>query len=120
MFSPEISPPKTVTGPVIIPVSVPVDTTTTTTIPMVIPTDTPTTESTKTQGKGIMVEPVQMKAQSISIPEASQKEMEEILKIIKRSDYNVVEQLGQTPSKISMLTLLLCSEVHAKALVRFL
>src|ERR1051325_770893 len=46
--------------------------------------------------------------------------MEEILKIIKKSDYNVVEQLGQTPSKISMLALLLFSEAHAKALVKFL
>ena len=54
------------------------------------------------------------------IPETSQKEMEEILKVIKKSDYNVVEQLGQTPSKISMLALLLCSEAHAKALIKFL
>ena len=46
--------------------------------------------------------------------------MEEILKIIKISDYDVVEQLGQTPYKISMLDLLLCSEAHAKALVKFL
>ena len=46
--------------------------------------------------------------------------MEEILRIIKKSDYDVVEQLGQTPSKISMLALLLCSESHAKALVKFL
>src|ERR1043165_5959651 len=46
--------------------------------------------------------------------------MEEIMKIIKKSDYNVVEQLGQTSSKISMLALLLCSEAHAKALVKFL
>ena len=45
--------------------------------------------------------------------------MEEILKNIKRSDYNVVEQLGQTPSEISMLALLLCSEAHAKSLVKF-
>ena len=56
----------------------------------------------------------------MTIPETSKKEMEEILKIIKRSDYDVVEQLGQTPSKISMLELLLCSEAHAKALVKFL
>ena len=42
------------------------------------------------------------------------------MKIIKKSDYNIVEQLGQTPSKISMLALLLCSEAHAKALVKFL
>ena len=46
--------------------------------------------------------------------------MEEILKIIKISDYNVVEQLGKTPSRISMLALLLCFEAHAKALVKFL
>ena len=45
--------------------------------------------------------------------------MEEILKIIKKSDYNVEEQLGRTPSKISMLALLLFSEAHAKALVKF-
>ena len=61
-----------------------------------------------------------MKVQSVSIPEATKKEMEEILKIIKRSDYNVVEQLGKTPSKIFMLALLLCSEDHAKALGKFL
>ena len=32
----------------------------------------------------------------------------------------MVEQLGQTPSKISTLSLLLCSEAHVKALVAFL
>ena len=37
-----------------------------------------------------MVEPVRMMAQSLTIPETSNKEMEEILKIIKRSDYDVV------------------------------
>ena len=51
--------------------------------------------------------------------EASQQEMEEIIKIIKKSDFNVVEQLGHTPSKIYMLSLLLCSEAHAKALFHF-
>ena len=52
--------------------------------------------------------------------ETSKQEIEEILKIIKKSDYNVVERLGQTPSKISMLSLLLCYEAHAKALIAFL
>ena len=61
-----------------------------------------------------------MKAPSLAIPETSRKEMEEILKIIKTRDYDVVEKLGKTPSKISMLALLLCSEAHAKALVKFL
>ena len=32
----------------------------------------------------------------------------------------MVEQLGKTPSKISMLSLLLCSEAHMKALITFL
>ena len=52
--------------------------------------------------------------------ETSKQEIEEILKIIKKSDYNMVEQLGQTPSKISMLSFLLCSKAHAKALIAFL
>lgn len=46
--------------------------------------------------------------------------MEEVLKIIRKSDYDIVDQLGHTPSKISMLSLLLCSEAHAKALSKFL
>ena len=46
--------------------------------------------------------------------------MEEILKIIHKSDYKIVEQLGQTPSRISMLPLLLCSEALAQALLKFL
>ena len=54
------------------------------------------------RGKGIQEEPVKTRVQPLVIPETSQKEMEEILKIIKKSDYDVVEQLGQTPSKISM------------------
>ena len=69
------------------------------------------------RGKGIQEEPVRTRAQPLIIPETSQKEMEEILKIIKKRDYNVMEQLGQTPSKISMLALLLCSKAHAKALI---
>ena len=80
----------------------------------------PTLLLPKLEEKVFLIEPIRMKAQSFTIPETSKKEMEEILKIIKRSDYDVVEQLGQTPSKISMMALLLCSEAHAKALVKFL
>ena len=46
--------------------------------------------------------------------------MDEILKIIKSSDFKIVEQLGQTPSKILMLSLLLCSDAHARTLIKFL
>lgn len=47
-------------------------------------------------------------------------DIEESLRIIKKSDYRMVEQLNQTPSKISMLSLLMCSEVHRDSLVKFL
>lgn len=46
--------------------------------------------------------------------------VEEFLRIIKKSDYKVVEKLNQTPSKISMLSLLMCSEVHRDTLVKYL
>ena len=59
-------------------------------------------------------------AKDIITEEPSTQEMEEILKIIRKSDYKIVEQLGQTPSKISMLYLLLCSNAHAQALINFL
>lgn len=42
------------------------------------------------------------------------------MRIIKKSDYKLVEQLNQTPSKISMLSLLICSEADKDALVKFL
>ena len=130
IFSPEIAPPKAVSGPVIIPIIVappkaipsptiistntPTDKAVTT--PVITPTDTHAAKLTETQRKGVLVESVKTKTQSLAIPETSRKEMEEILKIIKRSDYDVFEQLGKTPSKISMLDLLLCAEAHAKAL----
>lgn len=44
----------------------------------------------------------------------------EFLKLIKRSDYKVVDQLHQTPSKISILSLLLNSQTHREALLKVL
>ena len=128
IFSPEIAPPKAISGPVIIPVAAPKVTPTpiiisantpidkAVTTPVIIPTDTPAAEFTETRGKGVQFEFVRTKTQSLTIPETSKKEMEEILKIIKKRDYDVVEQLGQTPSKISMLELLLCSRGACKSL----
>ena len=45
---------------------------------------------------------------------------DEMLRLIKRSEYNVMEQLLQTPSKISVLSLLMNSEPHREALQRVL
>ncbi|KAI5437865.1 hypothetical protein KIW84_023833 [Lathyrus oleraceus] len=51
---------------------------------------------------------------------AFEKEVDEFMRIIKKSDYKVVDQLNQTPSKISILSLLLCSEAHRAALLKVL
>ena len=101
IFSPEIVPPKAIFGPSSAPKV--------THVPVNISARTPVIEEVVTpevfpsaaddRGKGIQEEPVRTKAQPLIIPETSQKEMEEILKIIKKSDYNVVEQLGKPPQK---------------------
>ena len=46
--------------------------------------------------------------------------MDDILKIIKMSDYRIVDQLLQTPSKISILALLMNSSAHRESLMRVL
>ena len=99
VFSPEISPPKDTVTPARIPAVEPIP---------------------EARGKEPVTHPAQTEVPKEVAEDTSKQEMEEILKIIKKSDYNVVEQLGQTPSKISMLALLLCSKAHAKALVKFL
>ena len=99
MFSLDISSPKDTTTPVRIPA-----------IELTI----------EVRRKDKVTQPAQTEVPKEVVEDTSKQEMEEILKIIKKGDYNVVEQLGQTPSKISMLTLLLCSEAHAKSLVKFL
>ncbi|XP_050875287.1 uncharacterized protein LOC127078916 [Lathyrus oleraceus] len=54
-------------------------------------------------------------------PEVVQSEdAVEFLKLIKRSDYNVVDQLHQTPPKIFILSLLLNSQAHREDLLKVL
>lgn len=48
------------------------------------------------------------------------EDSDEILKLIKRSEYKVVDQLLQTPSKISIMSLLLNSDAHREALMKVL
>ncbi|KAI5386035.1 hypothetical protein KIW84_072563 [Lathyrus oleraceus] len=48
------------------------------------------------------------------------EDYDEMLRLIKRSEYNVVDQLLQTPSKIFVLSLLMNSEPHGEALQRVL
>jgi hypothetical protein len=46
--------------------------------------------------------------------------LDEVLRLIKKSDYKIVDQLLQAPSKISILSLLLSSEAHRKVLMKIL
>ncbi|KAL4282862.1 hypothetical protein GQ457_16G026280 [Hibiscus cannabinus] len=47
-------------------------------------------------------------------------EAKEFLKILKHSEFNVVEQLNKLPARISMLSLLLSSEPHHNTLLKLL
>ncbi|PKI71931.1 hypothetical protein CRG98_007699 [Punica granatum] len=49
-----------------------------------------------------------------------EEEAEAFMKIIKGSEYKVVEQMGKSPSHISLLALLLSLEPHREALLRVL
>lgn len=51
---------------------------------------------------------------------AQDKDFDELLRIIKMSEYKIVDQLLQTPSKISILSLLLNSQAHRNALMKVL
>ncbi|XP_073219715.1 uncharacterized protein [Cicer arietinum] len=61
-----------------------------------------------------------IKGQETSIKTVSEEEANEFLKFIKQSEYKVVDQLNQTPSKILVLSLLLNSEAHRRALMKVL
>ena len=41
-----------------------------------------------------------------------EQQVEQLIRVIKKSDFKVVDQLNQTPAKISILSLLLYSEAH--------
>ena len=49
-----------------------------------------------------------------------EKEVDDILKIIKMSDYRIVDQLLQTPTKIYILALLMNSSAYRESLMRVL
>ncbi|XP_031375657.1 uncharacterized protein LOC116190138 [Punica granatum] len=50
----------------------------------------------------------------------TEEEAEAFMKIIKASEYKVVEQMGKSPAHISLLALLLSSEPHREALLKVL
>ncbi|KAI5401189.1 hypothetical protein KIW84_065874 [Lathyrus oleraceus] len=70
----------------------------------------------------LVVKPSSVQKTPASVgPSGNLKEdCDEMLRIIKKSEYSVVDQLLQTPSKISVLSLLLNSEPHREALQKVL
>ncbi|XP_058754998.1 uncharacterized protein LOC131628147 [Vicia villosa] len=70
------------------------------------PTGTPIpNQDADTRGKGPLLEPIQTPVEIVT-ENPSPEEENEFLKIIRKSDYDIFEQMGHTPSKIYMLSLL--------------
>ena len=75
------------------------------------------------KGKALAVEQNKTKTTGIE-PQintpVTENEAREFLKFLKHSEYSVVEQLHKQPARISVLELLLSSEIHRNALVKVL
>ncbi|XP_039686840.1 uncharacterized protein [Medicago truncatula] len=72
--------------------------------------------------KALVIEsvPIPDPSKGKSVVQPSETDNDEILKIIKKSDYKIVDQLLQTPSKISIMSLLTSSDAHRDALMKVL
>ncbi|XP_052885264.1 uncharacterized protein LOC128293784 [Gossypium arboreum] len=79
--------------------------------------------------KGIRVEPMKVKAFDIEKENrvkvlvnepVKEKKARKFLKFLKHGEYSVVEQLHKQPARISVLALLLSSEVHREVLMKVL
>ncbi|XP_058764021.1 uncharacterized protein LOC131637455 [Vicia villosa] len=75
------------------------------------PKETNKDVNAQTKGKQVVVDPPE--------PRTAQ-DAEQLLRIIKKSDYKVIDQLDQTQAKISILSLLVHSEAHRDALMKIL
>ncbi|XP_017604783.1 uncharacterized protein LOC108451626 [Gossypium arboreum] len=75
------------------------------------------------KGKNVTIEQKKRKAVeprvSITKP-VKEEEAKEFLKFLKHSEYSMVEQLHKQPARISILALLLSSEVHQSELMKML
>ncbi|GKV34375.1 hypothetical protein SLEP1_g42752 [Rubroshorea leprosula] len=69
------------------------------------------------KSKGIRIEEIPKESPKKLV---SENEVTEFLNILRKSEYSIIEQLNKTPAKISILELMLSSEVHLDALLRVL
>ncbi|PKI58117.1 hypothetical protein CRG98_021496 [Punica granatum] len=63
---------------------------------------------------------IALEATPIPQKKVMEEEAEALMMIIKASEYKVVEQMGKSPTHISLLALLLGSEPHREALLKVL
>ncbi|XP_016694403.1 uncharacterized protein [Gossypium hirsutum] len=82
--------------------------------------DTANEEAQPIKGKAQVVEEMKGKATKPVNEPVNEEEAKEFLKFLKHSEYSMVEQLRKQPARISMLALLLSSEVHRSALMKVL
>lgn len=77
----------------------------------------------KAKGKQVICDnsgSIQVNTPNVVPVTSSSQEVEELLRLIRKSDYKVIDHLSQTPSKISILSLLLCTEAHMNVLIKIL
>ncbi|PKI35117.1 hypothetical protein CRG98_044492 [Punica granatum] len=70
--------------------------------------------------KVLAVPGVAPEASSIPQKKVTEEEAEAFMKIIKASEYKVIEQMGKSPAHISLLAVLLGSEPHREALLKMM
>ncbi|XP_017629158.1 uncharacterized protein LOC108472156 [Gossypium arboreum] len=85
--------------------------------------DTASEKAQPVKRKALVVEGVKEKATKSELPVnelVNKEEAKEFLKFLKHSEYSMVEQLCKQPARISVLALLLSSEVYRSALMKVL
>ncbi|XP_052885764.1 uncharacterized protein LOC108455204 [Gossypium arboreum] len=85
--------------------------------------DTANEKAQPIKGKDPVVEGVKEKVTGFELPvnePVNEEEAKEFLKFLKHSEYSMVEQLHKQPARISVLALLLSSEVHCSGLMKVL
>ncbi|XP_017613603.1 uncharacterized protein LOC108458711 [Gossypium arboreum] len=82
--------------------------------------DTPNTEAELAKGKPVMLKQEVERSEPLVNEPVMENEAKEFLKFPRHSEYSVVEQLHQQPDRISILALLLNSEVYRNVLMKVL
>ncbi|XP_016690768.1 uncharacterized protein [Gossypium hirsutum] len=94
----------------------------------------PKNDEKTTKDQGVSADPEPVKGRAVTVEQkgkiakpvlsinkpVKEEEAMEFLKFLKHSEYNLVEQLHKQPARISVLALLLNSEVHQNTLMKVL